>query len=373
MGSPLVEALHSDQANARTGTEPVRPLVSVVLPAFNEAAILERNLDRVADYLAARARDYRWEVIIVDDGSTDDTGRLADRYAARNDHVTVIHHRTNFGLGQAIKSGFNRSKGRYIVTLDIDLSYAPEHIGLLLDNIVQTGAKLVLASPYMRGGQLSHVPFRRRLFSTVANRFLGAITRRGFSTFTCMVRAYDGPFVRALSLRAIGMDIMPEVVYKTMVLQGRIEEIPAHLDWGLQVSQQKGRDSSMKALGQISATLVSGFLMRPILFFVLPGIALLAFAAYVITWMLIHFAEEYAKLPPEMSLEFSVAIANAYAAHPHTFVVGLLALVLSIQLIGLGFVSLQNKKNFEELYFLGTKLLQRTEALDEKRHCDRSD
>ncbi len=346
-----------------------RPLVSIILPVFNEATIFVQNLERILDYLSSRARHFRWEVIVVDDGSTDDTRRLADQCTDANSLVEVIHHATNFGLGQAMKTGFSRAKGSYIVTLDIDLSYSPEHIGLLLDNIVRTRARLVLASPYMEGGRSSHVPGKRRLLSVAANSFLAAITRRGFSTFTCMVRAYDGPFLRSLSLRSTGMEIMPEIVYKTIVLNGRIEEIPAHLDWGLQMKHDGPRNSSMKTLSHISTTLVTSFLLRPILFFMLPGLALLAFAIYVNAWMAIHVVREYANLPPEMSLGFSMAFANAYAAHPHTIIVGLLALVLSIQLIGLGFLSLQNKKYFEEIFFLGTKLIQH--ALNDKVKRDR--
>ena len=222
----------------------------------------------------------------------------------------------------------------------------------------------------MRGGRLSNVPAKRQLFSLIANRFLAAITRRGYSTFTCMVRAYDGAFVRSLSLRSLGMDIMPELVYKTIVMQGHIEEIPAHLDWSLQVKSKQTRSSSMKTIAHMSATLVSGFLLRPILFFVLPGLAVLAFAAYTILWMAIHFVTELERLPHELRYDLTEAFANAYAAHPHTFLVGLLALVLAIQLIGLGFVSLQSKKYFEEIFFACTKLLRWGPVDDVRRDGD---
>ena len=64
----------------------------------------------------------------------------------------VLHHLTNFGLGQALRFGFGHCRGDYVVTLDMDLSYAPEHIGALLERIRARGAKVVVASPYMKGG-----------------------------------------------------------------------------------------------------------------------------------------------------------------------------------------------------------------------------
>jgi len=151
--------IHSAEVMATTVDQ--RPLVTVVLPAFNEAAILERNLAEIFGYLRSLDSSYRWEVIIVNDGSSDATGAVADSLRARYPNLIVIHHVTNFGLGQAFKTAFARSRGEYVVTLDIDLSYSPEHIGLLLERIIASRAKLVLASPYMKGGKLSQVPWMR--------------------------------------------------------------------------------------------------------------------------------------------------------------------------------------------------------------------
>ena len=209
-----------------------RPLVSLVLPAYNEAAILEANLERLCAYLDTLGAAYQWEVIVVNDGSSDDTGEIADRFAAGRDDVRVLHHISNFGIGRAFKSAFQNSRGDYVVTFDADLSYAPEHIGRMLQKLRETRATIVLASAYMPGGTATNVPWLRRVLSVWANRFLSLFARGGLSTITCMVRAYNGQFVRSLSLRSNAMDVMPEIVYKAMVLRARIEQIPAHLDWG---------------------------------------------------------------------------------------------------------------------------------------------
>ena len=85
-----------------------RPLVSIVLPAFNEAAILEDNLAVLQEYLRTLAARFRFEIIIVNDGSIDGTAKIADDLATRYANVRVFHHPTNFGLGQAFKTALDR-------------------------------------------------------------------------------------------------------------------------------------------------------------------------------------------------------------------------------------------------------------------------
>jgi hypothetical protein len=96
------------------------------------------------------------------------------------------------------------------------------------------------------------------------------------------------------------------------------------------------------------------------MFFVLPGLVLLALSLYVNVWMLIHVAEAYQALPGEFGLggNLSVAVGNAYEAYPHTFIVGLLSLMVAIQLVSLGIISLQSKTYFEEIFHLGSSLLR---------------
>ena len=171
-----------------------RPLVSVVLPAFNEAAILREHLEILCRYLETEQDAFDWELVIVNDGSADDTGPIAEEFARDRDNVLVVHHQINYGLGQALRYGMSRTRGDYIVTMDIDLSYSPDHIPRLVDALRNSRAKLVLASPYMKGGRISNVPWLRKVLSICANRFLSIVAHGRLSTLTCMVRGYDGKF-----------------------------------------------------------------------------------------------------------------------------------------------------------------------------------
>src|SRR5436309_13272520 len=134
-----------------------RPLLSVVVPAYNEAAIVEKNLARLCQYMESLEDECRWEIVFVNDGSIDGTGELAEAVARTRSNIQVLHHVVNFGLGQAIKFAFNHCHGDYIVTLGLDLSYSPEHIRELLAKIRATRAKIVVTSPYMKGGRISSV------------------------------------------------------------------------------------------------------------------------------------------------------------------------------------------------------------------------
>jgi glycosyltransferase involved in cell wall biosynthesis len=344
----------------------VKPLVSLVVPAYNEAPIVEKNLRALCQHMESVEGNYRWEMIVVNDGSTDETGKLAEAFAKTRDNIQVLHHPRNFGLGHALRSAFPRCCGDYIVTVDLDLSYAPAYVEQLVEKMRESKAKVVAASPYMKGGEISNVPSLRRILSVWANRFLSIAAKGNLSTLTGMVRAYDRKFLSKLSLRSMGMEINPEIIYKTMLLNGSIEEIPAHLDWKFQKAEGIKRKSSMKILRQTFSVLLSGFLFRPVTFFLFPGFLLLLFALYADAWVLIHFFEHYSNLPQysRFDIRASAAVIAAFNAAPHTFIVGGLASILSIQLISLGILAFQSRNYFEEIFHLGTSL---NAAMQEKR------
>ena len=335
-----------------------RPFVSLVVPAYNEAQIIEKHLTTLLQYMASLEDEYCWEMIIVNDGSTDDTGKLAEAVARTTANVRVVHHLSNQGLGQALKSAFSHCRGEYVVTVDLDLSYSSDHIRSLLTKIRQTNAKIVVTSPYRAGGKISNVPWLRRTLSIWANRFLSYAVKGHLSTLTGMVRVYDRQFLQALDLRAMGMEINPEVIYKAMLVNAHIEEIPAHLHWRAQDGAVQQRHSSMKVLRHTLSVILAGFLFRPVLFFIAPGLALLALSLYANVWGGIHVLTHYQYTPQCGGILscFSEAVAAAYAQAPHAFVVGGMTLMLAIQFIGLGILALQSKSYFEEIFHLGTTI-----------------
>lgn len=337
-----------------------RPLVSVIVPAYNEEAIVVDSLTRITEHLVSLEDRYRWEVVVVDDGSTDRTGELADGFAAEHPGVRVLHHRVNFHLGQALRYAFNHTSGDLVAVVDCDLSYAPEHIGRMLHAIQDSGARVVVASPYAAGGRITNVPFWRRVMSRAANRLLARAAGGDLTTLTGMVRVYDGRFLRSLDLKAMDTEINTEIIYKARILRARIVEIPAHLDWTFASTGGERRPPpSFRVSRSTISSIFSSFLFRPFLFFVLPGLALLVVALYSFGWCVWHVLQAWGQPSRFGNSGFTGAVQNAYERAPHTFLLTGIAFVLSIQLVSLGIIAVQAKRYFEELFHLGTSLYRR--------------
>ena len=333
------------------------PTVSIVLPAFNEASHLFASLETLCDHLGDTGFD--WEVIVVDDGSSDDTGEEARRFAKEHERVSVVEHIANLGLGQALKTGFRASRGQYIVTFDADLSYSPDHVDRLVSTIETTGAKVVVASPYMEGGSVEGVPRLRALLSKGANRILRTLSLSHVSTTTGMVRAYDAHFIKRLALKSVDNQLNAEIIYKTSLLRERVVEIPAHLHWTRDEVDTKKRRGSFSIIRTTLDFLFSGFIFRPFMFFILPGALLLLVAFYALGWAIAHVVAAIPDQTGPINNMISDAAAVAFAASPHSFVIGGLALIFATQLISLGIVSAQSKRYFEELWYQGNDVSNR--------------
>ncbi len=93
-----------------------KKMVSIVAPAYNEESIIEESLGVLYRYMRTMEDEYDWEIIVVNDGSKDRTGELADNFAEKHHQVIVIHHAVNQNLGMALKTGFQKTKGDYVIT-----------------------------------------------------------------------------------------------------------------------------------------------------------------------------------------------------------------------------------------------------------------
>lgn len=333
--------------------------ISVLLPCYNEAFILEKNLNTVITYLNSKVNKYSWEIVIVNDGSKDLTGEIADNFEKQYSNIRVIHHPTNLNLGNALQTGFRNSKGEIIVVLDIDLSYSVDHIEKLVDKMVESSSDIVVASPYMKGGKVSEVPFSRKILSRWVNRFMRFAAQDRYYTFTGMVRAYRREFIRYVNLKTNDYEINPEIMYKAMILRAKITEIPAHLDWTEQNKFVGKRTSSMRVLRGFFSGLMSGFIFRPYIFFIGIGAILLMLSMYQIIWLLFDTISGMNVIEISTSINknpFSASLALQFRENPQSFLVGGITFLAALQFLGLGFVSLQNKRYFEELFHLGTSL-----------------
>ncbi|OWK36625.1 glycosyltransferase family 2 protein [Fimbriiglobus ruber] len=167
-------------------------LVSVVVPVKDERANVRPLVARLS---AALADGPPWEVVFVDDGSTDGTARELADLAADDDHVKFVRLRRNFGQSAAMQAGFDHASGDVIVTMDGDLQNDPADVPGMLAKLDE-GYDVILGERACRQDKL----FLRKLPSWAANWLIRKVTRVPFRDFGCTLRAMRREVVDGLTL-----------------------------------------------------------------------------------------------------------------------------------------------------------------------------
>jgi dolichol-phosphate mannosyltransferase len=202
----------------------------LILPTYNEAENIEAIVD-VAGAVLAQASTGGHRVLIVDDGSPDGTGQIADRLAAEHDWVAVLHRAEKNGIGPAYLAGFRRALdagAAFVMEMDSDFSHDPADLARLLAAVYQ-GADLALGSRYVPGGRVSDWGLLRRFISeggsTYARWMLGLRVRDLTGGFKCFRREvleaihFDG-------VRSRGYAFQVELTYRAARAGFRIVEVP---------------------------------------------------------------------------------------------------------------------------------------------------
>jgi glycosyltransferase involved in cell wall biosynthesis len=326
-------------------------MVTLLVPAYNEALKIMSSLTEMYAYMSALASQYRFELLVVDDGSTDETAEIVEAFARTRHEVRLIRQPVNMRLGQALRDGFSESLGDIVVVFDSDLSYSVDHIGRLLDAMETEQVTIAVASPYMKGGKTTDIPWNRAVMSKQVNRVLAAGSQYDVHTVTGMVRAYDGSFIRCLSLKSMGPEINTEILYKAQIMRARVVEIPAHLDWSDQAERMAHRRVSLRVTTTSKLLVFASFLYRPILFFIVPGLVLLAISAWSggsLLWTVIRQADANRG---SWDSRVTQGFADAWRLRPQTFIIAGFTFVVAVQLVSLGLLAAQAKRYFEELFY----------------------
>jgi dolichol-phosphate mannosyltransferase len=182
-------------------TDPSTDQVLVIIPTFQERENLPRILDRVL------TADPQVHVLVVDDGSPDGTGQVADERAAADDRIRVLHRSGKQGLGAAYIAGFRWGLDRgydVLVEMDADGSHAPEQLPRLLARVSPAGgADAVIGSRYVPGGRVVNWPRHRELLSRGGNVYSRLALGVGVHDITGGYRAYRSAVLKALPLEDI--------------------------------------------------------------------------------------------------------------------------------------------------------------------------
>jgi dolichyl-phosphate beta-glucosyltransferase len=167
--------------------------LTIVIPAFNESRRLGPTLRRVVDYLKQKGHPY--EVLVIDDGSTDATAEVAQAFAPEG--VRVLRQEVNRGKGAVVKVGVLASQGREVLLLDADLSTPIEDLEKLRPRLAE--AQVVLGSRSVEGSDiLTHQPFYREMMGRTFNFIIQVVGVRGLRDTQCGFKLLDGDVARKL-------------------------------------------------------------------------------------------------------------------------------------------------------------------------------
>lgn len=168
--------------------------LSIVIPVYNEQKIIKKTLSVVLNFLTLKK--YPWEVIVVDDGSRDNTVRLAQKYTRKG--VRVLKLQKNSGKGAALREGIRNSNGKLVIYTDCDLSVPIKYVDKFVREL-QKGSDLVIGSRRVVGSKIAvHQPIIRESMGRVFTFLTQKLLQTKLADFTCGFKGYKGEVGRTL-------------------------------------------------------------------------------------------------------------------------------------------------------------------------------
>src|ERR1700761_5332556 len=206
------------------------PRYSIVIPAYNETARIEGALSSVSGCIRSRGGDA--EVLVVDDGSTDDTAALVEAGGQEHPEVRLIRNGRNRGKGYSVRNGMLRAAGEIVMFTDADLSSPIEEAELLFAAI-DRGADVAIGSRWLIGRRIVHAqPLYRRIFGRCFNALTRTIMRLPFADTQCGFKAFRHEAAKLVfglqRIQRWGFD--PEILFIAIQRRLRVAEVP--VTWG---------------------------------------------------------------------------------------------------------------------------------------------
>jgi dolichol-phosphate mannosyltransferase len=217
---------------------PDGPRVWIIVPTYNECD----NVGPITEAILATVPQAN--VLIVDDGSPDGTGELADELAKQRPNVAVLHRQAKQGLGRAYVAAYRDVLSRgadVVVQIDADFSHPVRFLPSLLEPLAADRADLVLGSRYVKGGRIPRWNILRRLVSRGGSIFAGVVLLMPYRDLTGGFKAFRAPVLRAIDLdrlHAGGYAFQIETTFRARLAGARIVETPITFE-ERQVGQSK--------------------------------------------------------------------------------------------------------------------------------------
>jgi len=208
----------------------VDPFLTIVIPAYNESARLGATLDRVLSFADQFTSDV--ELIVVNDGSIDDTAEIVRRYASKRENVRLLENPGNRGKGYSVRHGILEARGTVVLFTDADLSAPIEEAPKLLAALGD-GADIAIGSRWIRADlQTQRQSLARQVLGRAFNLFLRALLRLDFKDTQCGFKAFRRNAARAIfPLQKIeGWGFDAEILFLARQLGFKVTEVPVL--WG---------------------------------------------------------------------------------------------------------------------------------------------
>ncbi len=298
--------------------------ISVVVPLLNE----EESLQKLNDWIVKvmQSNHFSYEVIYVDDGSTDQSWEIIENLISQNEHIKGIKFRRNYGKSAALNTAFEACKGDVVVTMDADLQDSPDEIPALYNMIINDGHDLVSGWKKKRKD-----PITKRWPSKIYNRFNRMITGIKLHDFNCGLKAYRKDVIKTIEVYGEMHRYIP-VMAKWAGFKKIGEKVVQHSERKFGKSKFGIERYRKGFLDLISIIFVSRFGKRPMHLFGTIG-TLLFFAGFIIAGYLTYakiFLQEYKMTERPL------------------FYLGILAMILGTQLFMTGFIAEMISRNSSE-------------------------
>lgn len=196
----------------------------VVMPTYNEIANLQHSVDELFQY------NSQVDLLVVDDGSPDGTGELADLIAKKQPKVRVLHRKTKEGLGPAYLAGFALAfaeKYDFIIEMDADGSHRASDLPMLIE--ASKNSDLVIGSRWVPGGAVVNWPLSRKLISRLGNLYTRIMLNSPIRDMTAGYRIYRTELLKKIDLSAVashGYSFQVEMAWRSIKLDAAISEVP---------------------------------------------------------------------------------------------------------------------------------------------------
>jgi len=200
--------------------------LSIIIPAYNEGKVLKKNLLKVLDYL--NGNKYKWEIVVVDDGSRDNTFDIAK--SLKNKGVKTCRLGLNQGKGGALKEGFEKASGDYLIFMDADLSVPLKNIDVFLSEL--NDYDVVIGSRRVEGSDIVvHQPLIRESMGKVYTQITKIVTATNLADYTCGFKGFKKDVGKRIfkSSRVTRWSYDAEIMFLANKYGYKIKQVP--VEW----------------------------------------------------------------------------------------------------------------------------------------------